>query len=79
MRVKSLQLLCFKLANHEAKVHFMLEEYANPQGKLGDVMIPIESLDKIMTDFCMINGLVFMLYDQYMKGEVIKKNDPRAI
>jgi hypothetical protein len=33
MRVKSMQLLCFKLANHEAKVHFMLEEYATAQGK----------------------------------------------
>lgn len=33
MRVKSMQLLCFKLANHEAKVHFMLEEYATAQAK----------------------------------------------
>ncbi len=42
-------------------------------------MIPIESLDAIMTDFALIIGAIFMLYDQYVRGEVIKKNDARAI
>lgn len=60
----------------------MLEEYVTDHDNNGiesNDMIPLESLEAIMTDFGLINGLVFMLYDQYMKGEVLKKNDPRAI
>lgn len=82
MRVKSLQLLCYKLASHQPKVVLMLEKYVTVQsknGKEGDDMIPLDSLEAIMTDFCLINGLNFMLYDQYMRGEVLKKNEPRAI
>jgi hypothetical protein len=82
MRVKSLQLLCFKLASHQPKVVLMLEKYVTVQsktGKDGEDLIPLESLAAIMTDFGLINGLIFMLYDQYMKGEVLRKNEPRAI
>lgn len=32
-----------------------------------------------MTDFTLITGLVFMHYDQYLRGEVIRKNDPKAL
>jgi len=82
MRVKSLQLLCFKLANHEHKVNLMLEKYVTMQsqsGNEGDDMMPIESLEPIMTDFALIIGAVFMQYDLYMNGEASKKNDPKAI
>ena len=60
----------------------MLEKYVTVQsktGKDGEDLIPLESLAAIMTDFGLINGLIFMLYDQYMKGEVHRKNEPRAI
>ncbi len=82
MRVKSLQLLCFKLASHQPKVHLMLEKYVTVQsknGKEGDDMIPLDSIEAIMTDFGLVTGLNFMLYDQYMRGEVLRKNEPRAI
>jgi hypothetical protein len=81
MRVKSLQLLCFKLASYQPKVLMMLDKYVNFQsmtGNDGDDMIPLESLEAIMTDFSLIIGAVFMLYDQYVRGEVIKKNNPKA-
>ena len=32
-----------------------------------------------MTDFSLVTGIVFMTYDQYVKGEVLKKNDPSAL
>jgi len=32
-----------------------------------------------MTDFTLITGIVFMQYDQFMKGEVLRKNDPKAL
>lgn len=48
-------------------------------GNDGDDLIPIESLESIMTDFSLIIGAVFMQYDTYMKGEAAKKNDPKAI
>jgi predicted nucleotide-binding protein (sugar kinase/HSP70/actin superfamily) len=82
MRVKSLQLLCFKLANHQPKVVLMLEKYVtmhSQSGNEGDDMIPIESIEPIMTDFALIIGAIFIQYDAYMKGETAKKNDPKAI
>ena len=42
-------------------------------------MIPIEALERIMADFALIIGAIFMLYDQYVRGEVVKKNDDKAI
>ncbi len=42
-------------------------------------MIPLDSIEAIMTDFGLVTGLNFMLYDQYMRGEVLRKNEPRAI
>ena len=60
----------------------MLEKYVTMQsqsGNDGDDMIPFESLESIMTDFALIIGAIFMLYDSFLKGEVIKKNDPKAI
>ena len=81
MRVKSLQLLCYKLASHQPKVLMMLDKYVTVQsrtGNEGDDMIPLASFEAIMTDFSLIIGAVFMMYDQYLKGEVTKKNNPRA-
>jgi len=56
MRVKSLQLLCFKLANHKQKIHFMLDKYAEGPEDL----ISCEQLPKMLTDFSMIMGIIFM-------------------
>jgi hypothetical protein len=39
----------------------------------------MDSLAQLMTDFSLITGLVFMLYDQYVKGEVLRKNEPKAL
>lgn len=82
MRVKSLQLLCFKLANHTKKIVLMLDKYVTVQStnaNEGDDMIPFESLTQIMTDFSLITGIVFMQYEQYMRGEALRKNDLKAL
>jgi len=79
-RVKSLQLLCFKLANHKKKIMLMLEKYVTQQGaQEEDDRIPFEAMNALMTDFTLITGIVFMQYDQFMKGEVLRKNDPKAL
>lgn len=44
-----------------------------------DDMIALDSMTQLMNDFSMITGLVFMLYEQYVRGEVIRKNEPKAI
>jgi hypothetical protein len=47
MRVKSLQLLCFKLANHKKKIMMMLEKYVthqSPTGREDDDLISLDSL-----------------------------------
>lgn len=42
-------------------------------------MIALDSMKQLMADFSMITGLVFMLYEQYVRGEVIRKNEPKAL
>jgi hypothetical protein len=36
-------------------------------------------MSNLVTDFSLITGLVFMLYDQFVRGEVLRKNEPRAV
>lgn len=45
----------------------------------GDDLIKLDSLPLIMTDFSLITGIVFMHYDQYLRGDVIRKNDQKAL
>jgi hypothetical protein len=42
-------------------------------------MIPVDSLTQLMGDFSLVTGLIFMQYDQFLRGEVIRKNDPKAL
>ena len=42
-------------------------------------MIPVESFAQLMGDFSLVTGLIFMQYEQFMRGEVVRKNDPTAL
>lgn len=42
-------------------------------------MIPVESLSQLMGDFSLVTGLIFMQYEQFLRGEVVRKNDPKAL
>ena len=42
-------------------------------------MIPVESFSQLMGDFSLVTGLIFMQYEQFMRGEVVRKNDPTAL
>jgi hypothetical protein len=59
MRIKSLQLLCFKLASHKDKVDQMLERHLSYQDKTDD-LIPFLVFKDVMTEFSQITGIVFM-------------------
>ena len=68
-RIKSLQILCFKIVNHKVKLLEMLEKYdisentpenANDPTSNQRSKIPLKSLQEVMRDFTLITGLVFM-------------------
>lgn len=63
MRVKSLQMLCFKLANHKDKILQMLEKYNQFHNKQDDDnsgKVPFDKFKEVMLDFSLITGLLFM-------------------
>ena len=41
--------------------------------------VPFSQFKAVMDEFSLLTSLVFMQYDQYVRGEVIKKNDPKSI
>ncbi len=65
MRVKSLQLLCFKLATHKAQIMQMLDKYhafyrqASPANIKTD-MVPFDQFPAMMKDFSLLVGVVFI-------------------
>ncbi|TNV86710.1 hypothetical protein FGO68_gene11624 [Halteria grandinella] len=78
MRVKSLQLLCFKLATHKEAIQQVLDSYstiASPQKE----QIAITDYRAMMNDLIRVVGFVFMTYDQYISGVVIKQHSPEAL
>lgn len=78
MRVKSLQLLCFKLATHKEAIQQVLDRYstiATPQKE----QIPITDYRAMMNDLIKVVSFVFMTYDQYISGVVIKQHSPEAL
>jgi chitinase len=42
-------------------------------------MIPVESFTQLMGDFSLVTGIIFMQYEQFMRGEVVRKNDSKAL
>ena len=72
-RVKSLQLLCFKIANHKEKILEMLSKHETA----GHIPFP-KTLD-VLNDFSKLTSLIFLQYDSYIKGEVSKTSDPVAL
>lgn len=73
MRVKSLQLLVFKLASHKQNLLDLLETHKR------DDLIPFDAFTDLMDDFSLVTSLVFMQYDQYVGGAVMRNSDPKAL
>ena len=44
-----------------------------------DDMVPFNQMKTIMAEFSKITGLIFMQYTQYVKGDVMKNNDTKAL
>jgi hypothetical protein len=44
-----------------------------------DDMVPFNQMKTIMAEFSKITGLIFMQYTQYVKGDVMKSNDAKAL
>lgn len=59
MRIKSLQLLNFKLATHKEEIVEMLQRHLSPTSHL----IPLKNFQPVMLEFTSLTKVIFMLYD----------------
>lgn len=76
LRVKGLQLLCFKLAQHKIKILKLLERFMDaPTVTSKDKRIPLSKLQDVFKDLSQAISIVFISYSQYIAGEIPTENN----